>query len=388
MTNNILICDGEQRSTLAVTRSLGSKGHSIYIGSETPHSLAGSSKFCKEQLQYPSPISEPLAFIDKLKAICKQFSIDILIPTTDITAYLLSKYKHEISNTKIPIMDFSTLEMVSDKYRLFQFANEIGVPIPKTIFIDNLSELAIKKDSLQYPLIVKPFRSQIYTDTGFIHTQVERATSEASLMALIEQQKYLQEYPFMLQELIEGDGQGMFLLTEQGNVVAEFCHKRIREKPPRGGVSVLSESAEPPIQLKKFSYDLLQKTRWSGVAMVEYKVSKDGTPYLMEINTRFWGSLQLAIDAGVDFPLLLIQNNHSHNPHSYDKQIRLRWLLGDLDRLYLVWKDKQFPLSKKITESFIFFNPFHKRTRHEVNRLRDFKPFLFELKKYISDLRK
>jgi len=42
--------------------------------------------------------------------------------------------------------------------------------------------------------------------------------------------------------------------------------------------------------------------------MVEYKIdSASGTPYLMEINGRFWGSVQLAIDAGVDFPRLLVE---------------------------------------------------------------------------------
>lgn len=46
---------------------------------------------------------------------------------------------------------------------------------------------------------------------------------------------------------------------------------------------------------------------WHGVAMVEFKVTADGTAYLMEINGRFWGSLQLAIDAGVDFRWLLYQ---------------------------------------------------------------------------------
>jgi predicted ATP-grasp superfamily ATP-dependent carboligase len=42
-----------------------------------------------------------------------------------------------------------------------------------------------------------------------------------------------------------------------------------------------------------------------GVAMTEYKVDvRTGTPVLMEINPRFWGSLQLAIYAGVNFPVL------------------------------------------------------------------------------------
>jgi hypothetical protein len=38
--------------------------------------------------------------------------------------------------------------------------------------------------------------------------------------------------------------------------------------------------------------------------MVEFKIGADG-PRLMEINGRVWGSMPLALHAGVDFPALL-----------------------------------------------------------------------------------
>ena len=42
--------------------------------------------------------------------------------------------------------------------------------------------------------------------------------------------------------------------------------------------------------------------------MVEFKVDpRDGIPKLMEVNPRFWGSLQLAIVSGVDFPYLILK---------------------------------------------------------------------------------
>ncbi len=42
--------------------------------------------------------------------------------------------------------------------------------------------------------------------------------------------------------------------------------------------------------------------------MLELKVDDaDGTPRIMEMNPRFWGSLALALRAGVDFPWLLYQ---------------------------------------------------------------------------------
>ena len=52
---------------------------------------------------------------------------------------------------------------------------------------------------------------------------------------------------------------------------------------------------------------LLTALNWHGVAMVEFKIDATGQHWLMEINPRLWGSLALSIDAGVDFPLGLLQ---------------------------------------------------------------------------------
>ena len=89
--------------------------------------------------------------------------------------------------------------------------------------------------------------------------------------------------------------------------IAWFAHRRIREKPPSGGVSVLCESVAVDPMLKEYAERLLRAAEYRGVAMVEFRIGTDGRPYLMEVNARFWGSLQLAIDCGVDFPWLYYQ---------------------------------------------------------------------------------
>jgi hypothetical protein len=71
--------------------------------------------------------------------------------------------------------------------------------------------------------------------------------------------------------------------------------------------------------------------------MIEYKLdAATGTPHLMEINGRFWGSLQLALDAGVDFPRLLVARALGEQPEpvpGYRVGVRSRWWLGDMDHL-------------------------------------------------------
>ena len=58
--------------------------------------------------------------------------------------------------------------------------------------------------------------------------------------------------------------------------------------------------------MRKTAEDLLAALGWVGVAMAEFKVDpRDGRPKLLEVNPRFWGSLNHAIVCGVDFPWLL-----------------------------------------------------------------------------------
>jgi predicted ATP-grasp superfamily ATP-dependent carboligase len=178
-------------------------------------------------------------------------------------------------------------------------------------------------------------------------------------------------------------------LYDHGTPIAFFSHRRLREKPPWGGVSVLSESTPLDPILLTHARALLDAVTWHGIAMVEFKVADDGTPYLMEINTRFWGSLQLATDAGVDFPWLLY-NLACGTPiapvSGYKTGCRLRWILGDLDSLYLTLQDNRIPLQAKMVAVGRFLLPSPFRTRHETNRWADLGPFWWELRDYVHHL--
>ena len=61
-----------------------------------------------------------------------------------------------------------------------------------------------------------------------------------------------------------------------------------------GGASSYRESVALDARLLEDSVRLLQALRWTGLAMVEFKVGADGY-HLMEINGRVWGSLPLAV---------------------------------------------------------------------------------------------
>jgi len=125
--------------------------------------------------------------------------------------------------------------------------------------------------------------------------------------------------------------------------------------------------------------------------MVEFKVADNGVPYLMEVNGRFWGSLQLAIDAGVDFPWLLYQlatGRDVESVNGYALGIKSRWLWGDFKRLCKVIAGSELPpglrFPKRMRSIFQFFNFFDSHTHCEESRWHDLKPFFLELRKSAS----
>jgi len=387
--NNILILDGNQRSALAATRSIGQKGITVYVGETTTNSLAGSSKYCTQRVIVPNAETSPMEYVKALLSIISRFRVNILLPMTDISTATILAARDSFSNVLIPYPSINTYREVSNKSLLFKKAEALGFPVPKTIYINSPSQLTDSLASLSYPVVIKPSLSRIPGENQWVSTHVSVAQSESELLTIINRHRWLQDHSFMLQEFIHGEGSGVFTLYKKGKPVVFFSHRRIREKPPRGGVSVLSESIEVDPRMRKISEGLLDSVGWHGVAMIEFKVTPDGTPYLMEINGRFWGSLQLSIDSGVDFPYLtylMAIEEALELTTQYTTGIKSRWLLGDLDRLYLVLKDKSgdYSTKSKLNNILEFLKLFSKGTHYEVNRMSDIKPFLFELKQYIK----
>ncbi|MDT8281492.1 MAG: ATP-grasp domain-containing protein [Gammaproteobacteria bacterium] len=395
----VLILNASQRSSLAVTRSLGKMNVPLVTADDSVSALAERSRYSQKYLMYPSPQLQPEQFVLVIAEICENEAIDIVIPMTELTATLLLNSQHSLPAITLPFADVSTVDALADKCTLMRLAESLNIPVPRTVYADDPENLPVDLATLSYPLVLKPGKSWVLYENKWIHTTVQIANNASQANHILTSDDAFRAFPFMLQEFIPGKGEGVFTLYDKGKPLAFFAHRRLREKPPQGGVSVLSESVAVNPTLESYARQLLDHVGWHGVAMVEFRVTPDGKPSLMEINTRFWGSLQLAIDAGVDFPWLLYQTcNKDSSQTNDDHQIpvvsdykigqRLRWILGDFDSLYLVLRDKGFSLKEKVSAIVNFLTPHPFITRHEVNRWHDMAPFWWELKQYIKDLRK
>ena len=393
----VLVTDGQERSALAITRGLGQAGVPVVVGAETDRSLAGASRYCVAEWQYPSPLQHPSRFISSLVEATRRFDITAIIPPTDSSMQAVAAEREQFRpSVTAMIPSLESYEMVSDKYRLTELAHELGVPIPKTVFVPDGNVEALLNRVSGYPVVVKPGRSLIKVGERWVKTSVHFVPNAEELTNLFRRTPYLQN-PSLIQQRIEGEGQGVFGLFDHGKPCALFAHRRIREKPPAGGVSVLRESIELPKPMVDYAVRLLERVKWNGVAMVEFKVERhSGTPMLMEINGRFWGSLQLAVDAGLNFPYLLYQAMQGKPVAVPDNSYRIgtksRWLLGDVDHLLMrltkssseLHLDAHMPSRTRCLAEFCKL--FQRDLHYEVESLNDPGPAFAEYRAWFSHL--
>ena len=173
---------------------------------------------------------------------------------------------------------------------MLETAKRLGIATPSQRVLNSAGALAsIHPETIPYPVVLKPTRSVVERGPKRFKMGVSYAAGPAELSRRVE--AYPPEaFPLLLQQRIVGPGIGVFLLIWDGEPIAMFGHRRIRENPPSGGVSAYRESFMPSEALVDHARRLLNEFRWQGVAMVEFKVDEvTGTPYLMEVNGRFWG---------------------------------------------------------------------------------------------------
>lgn len=395
-TLTAFVTDGDQRPALAITRSLGRKGIAVVVGAEQSASLASASKYCVRHVTYPSPSEHPEAFDRFVLDLVEREHIDVILPVADVTTHLVAKNWSALSrHTAAAIPSFDAFDLVANKWSLLQRAAACGIAVPRSHYVDDRRGVARIVDQVEYPAVIKPLRSRIRTSGGWLSTGVKYARDQAELLELYRSVSYLSEHPSMIQERIVGPGIGVFVLCDRGRLLTAFAHRRLREKPPSGGVSVLCESVALDPGLLDQAMRLFGPLEWHGVAMMEFKQDcHTGRPYLMEVNGRFWGSLQLAIDAGVDFPYWccrLALGRPVTPPDGYRAGVRSRWLLGDLDQLFMRMfqrGDQRLPDGMRSRPRALgeFLQPSGANLHYDVFSRGDFRPSVYEVEEYARHL--
>jgi protein-tyrosine-phosphatase/predicted ATP-grasp superfamily ATP-dependent carboligase len=189
-----------------------------------------------------------------------------------------------------------------DKARTRDLAAACGVPMApgRLLTRDDTAQELVARFGL--PLFIKPRRSYEMARPDRRAKVIACRTLESVERALgsIERRD-----DFLVEGNQPGSGLGLSVLCHRGTITQALQHRRVRE-PVDGGGSGYRRTEAVSDDLFGMVQAMCRATALDGVAMFEFKHDeRTGRCALIEVNARFWGSLPLAVAAGVDFPHLL-----------------------------------------------------------------------------------
>jgi len=336
LKTSVIIPWAEGRSAICAVRSLARKGVRSIAVSSNARAMGFYSKYPSEKFVIPPYGTQLSQHRDALLELCKRNDVLTIMPFVEADAYLLSTQKEALKQYVKPVwVSSETFECVRDKTKLVQKAQRAGVPVPKT------SELTEWTD-WSTPCVIKSRYSIMEAGNGLFYGGVEFA--DPNKRPDFEAIRRRMRHDPIVQEYIRGPEFGFSALFNDGQPRAMFQHLRILSESQAGGASVLRKSIFNK-ELGELGMKLLRALHWHGPAMVEFKFDEEeGKFKLMEINPRFWGSLNLAIEAGVDFPYLyykLARDGDCESVLTYRTNVVAHYLPGELRHLANVLQDRE-----------------------------------------------
>lgn len=295
---------------LGLIRSFGRVGiPSICL--DRNKSLAFYSKYSVSHI-CPDPESREDDFLRYLIDLGKCLpNKGMLFATNDIWLIPISKFRDILSKYFLyPMSEWEIIEKCWNKRKLYEIAQNNGIPCAKTYFIDNIYGLDAIIVDIQFPCVIKPeitigFREKLESNGRTI-----TVSSHQQLMHWRQQiiEKGLAETPLILQELIIGPITNLYTITSYSNknsdITAYSIGHKIRQSPPDAG-TILSGRVKYDPDVYELGKKLIKAMGYYGIANTEFKKDeRDQTFKLIEINPRpgMWN--YSALMSGINLPYI------------------------------------------------------------------------------------
>lgn len=384
-----IVLDGELKGALCAVRSLGQAGIVVHAGSVRGSAMALHSRHAADRFVYPSPLIDREEFVRAVLAQARACpDKPVVFAFADATYLTLFEYRATLEEDMVLVFPKEgSVAVAFDKEVSTALAVSHAIP---TIRHYEPHEYA----QITFPAVVKNRHSVVWHRNrgvaGSARFVFDQNELEACVTAVAESTG---EAP-LVQEFVSGDEYGVEMLCQDGQAYAVFAHHRVRSLSPTGGAAVVKETAADSVELetmKRHAITLAKVLHWDGPIMVEFKIDSEGQPRFMEINGRFWGSLPLAVRAGVDFPKLFYryaQSGVAENISHRVQPARTRHFLGDVRHLGAVLfsrdRMRQVRYPSRLTALWLFIIESFKSCG-DIFRITDPMPSIFE---YIDILKR
>lgn len=258
------------------------------------------SRYICKYIYYPKP-EDDLEWIEKVNELCAAYDIDVLMPVFEKRIRSLIKYRDLLKYKEKVLIPDSLLafDTANNKGLLGAHMERYGIPAPKSKLLGDQGDLNLMIAELEFPLLAKP-----PLDTGG-GDGIVKYDNQRLLEEHYKNQK--PQFPVVLEQYIEGFDTGCNVLCREGKILAYTIQQGFLygNKPfsPQIGLKMVRQE-----EVLEIATRLMASLKWTGLANIDLIYDIRHKQYLvLEINPRYWLTLEGSLIAGVNFPWLYCQ---------------------------------------------------------------------------------
>jgi len=294
--NRVLVAGDEYYATLAAVRALRSAGYAPWLASTTDRSLAGLSRATAGVRRVPHPSDGAAGFVEAMRRFADEIAAVAVLPGTEPSLAALAG--RDLGRpTGAPGVEL--VQRATDKELLARLAAAAGLRSPESIRFRLPGDLP----EIGCPAVLKPARSTIRADGRTV--DLPPAVRVNSPGALASAASELPPGDYLAQPALDGRLGALAGVAWEGAVMCVSQQVAERIHPPEAGASAFARTVPLDRDLVSGAEKLIGALAWSGLWELQYILAPDG-PYLIDFNPRFYGSLALAIGAGLNLPAIWV----------------------------------------------------------------------------------
>lgn len=295
-------------SGLGIARSLGEHGIRV-VGLSAVRGLYGNFTRYAKVIAAPDSRTHPEALLRFLLA-CREHPHDkgIIFPTRDADIVFLHRFRKELEpHFTLAIPNPPAIEACLDKWRTYETALRVGVPVPKTWKLDGEESVRRTLPEVCFPCILKPLAAHRWREDR--NWQI---VGERKAIIIHTPQQFVEEYEraaqadprALLQEMIPGNDYHLRIAAvycdRNSEIQVAFNTQKILQFPVHVGTGCIVQSSQCP-ELFPLTARLLAGMSFTGIAEVEFKWNATKREYqLIEVNARPWDQHRLGAALGRD----------------------------------------------------------------------------------------
>jgi predicted ATP-grasp superfamily ATP-dependent carboligase len=299
----LLLAVEHRAASLAAARALRASGFEVWVATPHARTYAALSRAVAGRIRVPDPSADPAAFVEALVTAAEDLDVVAVLPAGEPAALALAGRTDEFPpETAVGAVSSPIVERATDKLALLELAAAAGLAVPESMRA-NRRQLEQGAQTIHFPALLKPRWSETRVGAaGLEYVMARRVRSQDELRTKLER---LPGDEWIIQRHVRGRLGAICGVAWEGRLICAVHQVALRTYPD-DGPSAYAVTVAPDLRLQEKVARLLELMNWSGIFQAQF-IHSGSERYLIDFNPRTYGSLALAVAAGMNLPAIWVE---------------------------------------------------------------------------------